>query len=274
MPAPAAPRGGIATLTRPADAAWTAGGKVAPARPIAEARAVAPAGIEAAAQILRGGKGAMLMLGGTALRQAGLDWAGAIAARTGARLMAQGSNARVERGAGRVPVERVPYPVDQALAVLKEVRHLVLVGASAPVAFFAYPGKPGRLLPEDCQVHWLATPEDDLTLTLAALAEAVGAKKSQAPRQAATRPDLPTGAITLDSIAAALGALLPENAVVCDESVTTGRGFFPLTRGAAPHDWLQITGGAISLRIPLATVAAIAVPARNAVNLQAHGSGM
>ncbi len=272
--AAAAPPGRIATLILPADAAWTAGGKVAPARPIAAARTVAPSAIEAAAQILRAGKGAMLMLGGTALRQAGLDWAGAIAAKTGARLMAQGSNARVERGAGRVPVERVPYPVDQALAVLRDVRHLVLVGASAPVAFFAYPGKPGRLIPEDCQVHVLATPEDDLPGTLAALAEAVGAKKSQALRQAPMRPDLPSGAITLDSIAATLGALLPENAVVCDESVTTGRGFFPLTRGAAPHDWLQITGGAIGLGIPLATGAAVAVPDRKVINLEADGSGM
>jgi acetolactate synthase I/II/III large subunit len=269
-----APPGQIATLILPADAAWTAGGKVARAKPVAAAKTVAASAIDEAAQILRAGKGSMLMLGGTALRQDALDWAGAIAARTGARLMAQGSNARVERGAGRVPVERVPYPVDQALAVLKDVRHLVLVGASAPVAFFAYPGKPGRLIPEDCEVHVLATPEDDLGGTLAALAEAVGAKKSQAPRQAETRPDLPTGAITLDSIAAALGALLPENAVVCDESVTTGRGFFPLTRGAAPHDWLQITGGAIGLGIPLATGAAVPVPDRKVINLEADGSGM
>jgi acetolactate synthase-1/2/3 large subunit len=270
----AAAPGRIATLILPADAAWTEGGKVARAKPVAAAKKVADSAIAAAAQILRAGKEAMLMLGGRALRQDGLDWAGAITVKTGARLMAQGSNARVERGAGRVPVERVPYPVDQALAVLKDVRHLVLVGASAPVAFFAYPGKPGRLIPEDCQVHVLATPEDDLTGTLAALADSVGAKKSAAPRQAATRPDLPTGAITLDSIAASLGALLPENAVVCDESVTTGRGFFPSTRGAAPHDWLQITGGAIGLGIPLATGAAVAVPDRKVINLEADGSGM
>jgi acetolactate synthase-1/2/3 large subunit len=216
----------------------------------------------------------MLMLGGKALRQDGLDWAGAIAAKTGTRLMAQGSNARVERGAGRVSVDRVPYPVDQALAVLKDVRRMILVGATAPVAFFAYPGKPGKLTPETCEIQVLATPEDDLPGALAALAEAVGAKKSEAPRQTLARPDLPTGAITLDSIAATLGALLPENAVVCDESVTTGRGFFPLTRGAPPHDWLQVTGGAIGLGIPLATGAAVASPERKVINLEADGSGM
>jgi len=272
--AASAPPGRIATLILPADAAWTEGGKVARTPPIAPAKRVSEAAIAGAAQALRAGKETMLMLGGAALRQEGLDWAGAIAAKTGARLMAQGSNARVERGAGRVPVERVPYPVDSALAVLKDVRRLVLVGAGVPVAFFAYPGKPGRLISEDCEVRILAAPEDDLTATLAALADAVGAKKSEAPRQIAARPDLPSGAITLDSIAATLGALLPEDAIVCDESVTTGRGFFTLTRGAAPHDWLQITGGAIGLGIPLATGAAVAAPHRKVINLEADGSGM
>src|SRR5260221_5966673 len=109
---------------------------------------------------------------------------------------------------------------------------------------------------------------------LAALAAAVGEKRRVAPRQALARPDLPSGAITLDSIAATLGALLPENAIVCDESVTTGRGFFPLTRGAPPHDWLQITGGAIGLGIPLATGAAVASPERKVINLEADRSGM
>ena len=272
--AAAAPPGRIATLILPADSAWTEGGKVARTPSLPTPKPAAAAAVAAAAQALRGGRETMLMLGGGALRQDGLDWAGAIAAKTGVRLMAQGSNARVERGAGRVSVDRVPYPVDQALTVLKDVRRMILIGATAPVAFFAYPGKPGKLIPESCEVQVLATPEDDLPGALAALAEAVGAKKSEAPRQTLARPDLPTGAITLDSIAATLGALLPENAVVCDESVTTGRGFFPLTRGAPPHDWLQITGGAIGLGIPLATGAAVASPARKVINLEADGSGM
>ena len=55
---------------------------------------------------------------GRALRAANLDNAGRIAAATGARLLSQTSNARVERGAGRVAVDRVPYPVDIALKFL------------------------------------------------------------------------------------------------------------------------------------------------------------
>jgi acetolactate synthase-1/2/3 large subunit len=267
------PPGRIATLILPADTAWTEGGKVGRVPKVPGRPSVSEASVAEAAKALRAGD-AMLMLGAIALRQHGLDLAGAITDKTGARLMAQGSNARMERGAGRVPLDRVPYPVDAALAQLKGVKRLVLAGAVPPVAFFGYPNKPSKLTEPDCEILTLATPGDDIVGALEALAEAVGAKCSAARRQELARPDLPTGAINLDSLAAALGALLPENAIVCDESVTTGRGFFPLTRGAAPHDWLQNMGGAIGIGIPLATGAAVACPDRKVVNLQADGSGM
>ncbi|WP_227651620.1 thiamine pyrophosphate-dependent enzyme, partial [Klebsiella pneumoniae] len=43
---------------------------------------------------------------------------------------------------------------------------------------------------------------------------------------------------------------------------------------AAPHDWLQLTGGAIGEGLPLAVGAAVACPDRKVVSLQADGSGM
>jgi acetolactate synthase-1/2/3 large subunit len=266
--------GQVATLILPADAAWNEGGKVAatpaiPAPPMPSGDA-----IDKAARALRASAACVLLLGHTALRQRGLDLAGAIAAKTGCRLLAQMSNARMERGAGRVPVERVPYPVDMALNLLKDVEHLVLAGTHAPVAFFAYPGKPSKLTPEGCDIQTLAAPGEDLTGALVALAEAVGARAADAPRQKPAPPPLPSGALASEKIAAILGALMPEGAIVCDESVTTGRGFFPATRGGAPHDWLQLTGGAIGLGIPLATGAAVASPGRRVVSLEADGSGM
>ncbi|MGH7415572.1 MAG: acetolactate synthase large subunit, partial [Candidatus Rokuibacteriota bacterium] len=190
--------------------------------------------VERCARALRSGEPAMLMLTGLAVREHGLALAGRIAATTGARIIAQGSNARIQRGAGRVPIERLPYPVDQALAVLKDVRHLILVGAKAPVAFFAYPDKPSVLTPDGCQIHRLSTLAEDSIGALEALADAVGAKKNGAVVQHAHRPGLPTGALTPDTLAAALGALLPEGAIVADESVTTGRSFFKQTAGARP----------------------------------------
>lgn len=272
--AAAAAPGQVATLILPADAAWNGGGKVGEVPPVPAPGLPPPSAIDDAARALRLGPAAMLLLGHKALGAEALDWAGAIAAKTGCRLMAQMSNARMERGAGRVPIDRIPYPVDMALDTLKAVRRLVLAGTHAPVAFFAYPGKPSALTAKECAIQTLATPADDLLGALKALAGAVGAKLSDAPRQKAAPPDLPRGALTSEKIACVLGALMPENAIVCDESVTTGRGFFPATRGAQPHDWLQLSGGAIGLGIPMAAGAAVACPGRKVIGLEADGSGM
>ncbi len=269
------PPGQVATLILPADTAWNEGNGIAALPPLPRARPVASAAIDAAARTLKRGETTVILLGGIALREHGLAIAGRIAAKTGARLMAQGSNARIARGAGRIAVERVPYPVDQALGVLKDVRHMILVGARQPVAFFGYPGKPSVLTPPGCDIQPLAGAHDDLIAALEGLAHAVDAPRGGSNAPPAERPQLPQdGAIMPDALAALLGALLPEGAIVCDESVTTGRGFFPMTRGAPPHDWLQITGGAIGLGMPLAVGAAIACPERKVVNLEADGSGM
>ena len=71
-----------------------------------------------------------------------------------------------------------------------------------------------------------------------------------------------------------LGNLLPENAVVVDESVTTGREFFPLTAGAPPHAWLNNRGGSIGYGLPVATGAAIACPGQKVIALEGDGSAM
>ena len=136
----------------------------------------------------------MLLLTGHALREHGLALAGRIATATGARILAQGSNARIARGAGRVPIERLPYPVDQALAVLKDVRHLILVGSKAPVAFFAYPDKPSVLTPDGCEIHRLSTLAEDSISALEWLGRGGGREEERRgraagePARAAHRP--------------------------------------------------------------------------------------
>jgi acetolactate synthase-1/2/3 large subunit len=272
--AASAPPGQIATLILPADTAWNEADGVAPAPPRTERAHVEADAVARCAKALRTGEPAMLLLTGQALYEQGLALAGRIATATGARILAQGSNARIERGAGRVPIERLPYPVDQALAVLKDVRHLILVGSKAPVAFFAYPDKPSVLTPDGCQIHRLSTIAEDSIEALAWLADEVGAKKNGEVVQLASRPARPTGPLNPDTLALSLGALLPEGAIVADESVTTGRGFFKLTAGAPPHDWMNNMGGSIGLGMPLATGAAVACPDRKVVCLEGDGSGM
>jgi acetolactate synthase I/II/III large subunit len=216
----------------------------------------------------------MLLLAGEGMLERGLALAGAIATKTGARLLAQGANARVQRGAGRVPVNRLPYPVPQALQVLKDVKRLILVGAKAPVAFFGYPNQPSVLTSEGCIISTLTTSEEDTIDALDRLADAMGAKLTDAPVQQPFRPDMPSGTLDPDKIGAVLGNIIPEQAIVVDESVTTGRGFYPLTAGAPPHDWLQNMGGSIGYGMPVAVGAALACPDRKVLALIGDGSGM
>ncbi len=266
--------GQIATLILPADTAWNEGSGIASLPAIAAPAKVDDQAIRQAADALRkGGKEAMLMLTGRALREDGLLLAGKVAAATGCRILAQWSNVRMARGAGRVPILRLPYPVDAAINVLKDVKHLVLCGARQPIAFFAYPDKPSILTAPGCDIVSLALLEQDLVDALERLVDALDAHNVPAAIQQPNLPAAPSGAVTLDKIAAALGAHLPEGAVVIDESVTSGRGFAPLTAGAKPHDWITNMGGSIGFSMPVGVGAAIAVPDRKVVCLTGDGSG-
>ena len=271
--------GQIATLILPADAAWGDLPEGTPApQPVQIPHAATPSAeaIREAARLLRSGQPTMLLLGGAALRGRALAAAGRIARATGARVSSETSNKRVERGIGRVPVERVPYPVDAALAFLKDVRHLILIGSRAPVAFFAYPGRPSLLAPNECEVHTMATPEEDLERALEWLADELGVA-AEAPSIAAPQIDTSvpvSGSLTAAAVNRIMLSMLPEHAIVCDESVTSGRDLAIYNVAAAPHDWLQITGGAIGIGLPMATGAAVACPDRKVVVMQADGSGM
>ncbi|HJN22143.1 MAG: acetolactate synthase large subunit [Alphaproteobacteria bacterium] len=265
--------GQVATLILPADAAWGDGGVVGTLPEIVAPEAVAEDAIEQAAAMLRE-PGALLLLGADTLFAEPLDLAGDIAAATGCGLLAEGMNKRLQRGAGRVAIDRIPYPVDQALKLLAPYRRIIMVGARHPAAFFAYPDTPSLVTPLGCEVFALADAEQDCRGALHMLAEALEVTPDAAARQEPARPDTPTGAISPESIAQAIAALLPEQAIVVDESVTTGRHFLPATAGAPPHDWLQNRGGAIGLGLPMATGAAIACPDRKVVCLESDGCAM
>ena len=271
----AARAGRVATLVLPADASWgdaddheEAAPLPAAARPTAEADA-----IRDAADALGSGEPSVLLIGGDATRAAGLAAANRIAAATGAKLLAETFPTRLERGAGVAPVDRLGYLVDMATHQLGGARHLVLVGARSPVSFFAYPDKPGDLVPDGCRVHEVVGKQGAAALALEELADFVA--PGTAPVLAtAARPPLPTGPLTVEKAAAVVGALLPEGAIVVDEAVTSGLGLPGATAGAPRHDWLTLTGGSIGYGLPAATGAAVACPDRPVWCLEADGSAM
>jgi acetolactate synthase-1/2/3 large subunit len=267
--------GQIATLILPADTAWS------PAETVAETQAASPPtpvsqdAVIAAAKMLRSGNKTTLMLGGRALRSCPLELVGRIVAKTGCGVLTEWSNTRLERGAGRIQINRIPYPVDKALPVMRDAGDLVLVGAREPVAFFAYPDKPSRLMPDDAHTMELADNGADIEAALEALADELGARSTPPAQIAEPRqPEIPQGPNNPTTIAAVLGNKIPENAIVVDESVSTGRDFFFETAGASPHDWLNNRGGSIGYGLPVAVGAAIACPDRKVILLQSDGSGM
>ena len=215
----------------------------------------------------------MLFVGGPATCEAGLAAANRVAAATGARLLCETFPTRLERGAGVPPVARLAYLAEMAEQQLAGARHLVVAGSRPPVAFFAYPGRPSDLVPRGCDVHLLAGPGDDVVASLEALADAVGAA-AEVTRQAAGTPPPASGPLTAEGVAATVAALLPEDAVVVDEAITSGLWLAPALAGAPRHDELTLTGGAIGFGLPLATGAAIGAPDRPVLGLQADGSAM
>jgi acetolactate synthase-1/2/3 large subunit len=158
--------------------------------------------------------------------------------------------------------------------MLAGLEQLVLVGAAPPVAFFAYPGKEGWLTPAGCELLTLAEVGQDVPAALDALLTSAPSERAPQTVQPAKVSAPPGGTLTPETLAQSLGSLMPDNAVVVDEAVTCGFALFPVTRGAPPHDWLILTGGAIGEGLPLALGAALACPERKVIALEADGSAM
>ena len=266
--------GKIATVVVPADHAWTEGSAKAAPPVLVPAPKAPDAAIAEAVAALQGDGPKALLLGGRALRADALEQAGRIAAATGARLITETFATRHQRGAGRVATEKLPYFGEMAEAYLAEFKTIVFCGTEPPVSFFAYPGKPSWLSPPGATLVRLASLREDAQTALTALAAALNAPAEPALVQAPTTFAWEPGKLNSASIGAVLAQLLPENAIVSDESATSGAASYAMCGGAAQHDWLQLTGGAIGQGLPLAVGAAVACPDRKVIALQADGGGM
>jgi acetolactate synthase-1/2/3 large subunit len=266
--------GQVATLILPADVSWGEGAVPCPPPPQPTPPAADAAVVQAIAEVVRSGKKTALLLGRNALREPALLAAARIAAHSGVQLLAEVFPTRMERGAGLPSVERIAYLAEMAGVQLAEIEHLVLVDAKAPVSFFAYPGKKSELVPDTCTVHTLSTPAQDAAASLVQLATALGATQTAPALQAAQRPDRPRGKLTAPKVCKAVGHLLPDNAILIDEAITSGLMLSAMTAGAPRHDLLTLTGGAIGQGLPNAVGAAIACPDRPVIALIGDGTAM
>ena len=263
----------VVTLVLPADVSWGDGAEAAAPATVSTGEEVSYDDMTQVAKVLESGEPCVLLLGGRANREGPLRDASRIAQATGAKLLTEVFPTRLTRGAGVPAIDRMQYLAEFAQAQLEGTKHLILVDAKPPVSFFAYPGKASDLVPEGCEVHVLASTASDVGDALARLAERV-APAVEPLLAPASRPERPSGALTGETVAMALGALLPENAIIVDEAATSGLWAGGATAGCPKHDWLTLTGGAIGIGLPLSVGAAVACPDRPVVNLQADGSAM
>jgi acetolactate synthase I/II/III large subunit len=266
--------GHIATSIVPADVSWSEGGAVAAFPGLPKPSPTDTHAVDHAAAMLRSGARTALLISGNACYGKGLILAGRIAFATGAKLLTPYPLTRLQRGFGLPRVERVQYVLEQGIEQFKEFRQLILVGSQPPIAYFAYPGKSGAFAPPDCEIHHLAKPGEDYIAALDSLVSALGIRNVEVTLQPSERPAMPSGQITLPGLAAVVGALLPEDAIVVDESMTSGRGLMAATAGGPPHEWLGNTGGSIGIALPLAVGAAVACSNRPVLCLTADGSAM
>ena len=266
--------GQVATLIVPADVAWLEADHAAPPLPVSAPSTVPGAAIDAARSALQSGRPAALLLRGAVLQGDGLVAAGRIAAATGCRLLCDTFAPRLQRGAGRVLIERLPYFAEQLVDTLAPLEHLVLVGATPPVAFFAYPGKASWCSPDGCVISHLAHPHEDGVAALQALADALDAPHAGLALAASDVAAGVSGRWDQFGIGRSIARHLPEGAIVSDEAATSSLGPALALATAAPHDVLSLTGGSIGQGMPLAAGAAVACPDRKVVCLHGDGGAM
>lgn len=259
------PPGQVATLIIPADHSWSPSGEPGAAVERPERLLPAQAQIDKSADVLRRGQGVAILLGGSAMCERGLR----AAARTGARVYLNRYAARAPRGRAWAFAPRVPYFPEPAETLLEGITDMILVEAEPPVSFFGYPGRRSTVAPEQCRMHVLAGEGEDGVAALESLPQTVALPK---PLAAAELPL--DGDLTPESLGLALAALLPEDAIVSDEMVSSGEPVNTALQYAAPHDLLPVTGGSIGQGLPVAAGAALACPDRKVFALQADGSAM
>ncbi|MDB5456014.1 MAG: thiamine pyrophosphate protein domain protein TPP-binding protein [Caulobacter sp.] len=266
------PPGGVACLILPADSAWNETAVKGPVATPTPPAAPEAATVAAVAARLKAARKPVLLLGSSACGEAALAAAGRVAA-AGVRVLTDTFTARQARGEGRFRPDKLAYFAEAALKDLDGVDLMVLVGATSPVAFFAYPDRPSELVPDGCAVETLCGRATDAAAALDQLAEALGAPAA-GPVEAFAPLAAPQGRLDAWAIGAAIARHMPAQTVISDDAVTAGLPIFTQTRAARAHDWLSLTGGAIGQGIPLAIGAAVACPERKVLSLNGDGAGM
>jgi acetolactate synthase-1/2/3 large subunit len=230
--------------------------------------------VDQACAALKNNKKTAILLGGTALKEAGLMLAAKLKAAHGCDLVIEGAFSQMECGAGLPDHIRLPYLPEPAQALMDAYEQVIVVGTKLPVSFFGWPGgAPSQYLRDRDGVVHVAGQVDDAVAALDGMVQGTGAAGATPSVTNLSIPDMPTGTLTPDLLCQTFTAMQPENAVIVPTAVTTGRLYGPMSTMLPRHTQISLCGGAIGEGPALALGAAIACPDRPVLNLQADGSG-
>ena len=249
--------GCISTLIVPADCAWDESVDPVSKQALPAAPRASSDSVKKAAQLLRNGKPTLLLMGNLGLTERSLELADRVAQATGARVFCDTFVTRVARGEGRCEIERLGYFAEQATEQIKGIEQFIMVGTKAPVAFFAYPGKPSEFYPKGSTLHVLAQVGEDAEQALQDLGDELDAGSFTPRRIKGHKPEPGSGELSARTLGTTFAAYLPTDAIVVDEGATAGGGCYPAAAAAEPHDWLSLTGGSIGFGLPTAVGAAV-----------------
>lgn len=261
------------TLILPADTAWTDGGIDGETVKAKSPSLVTNEVLDEVVTALKSAQKPIILIGGKALHDEAAINNMARLAKAGVRVMIDTFPARQARGAGRFAPEKMQYFAEMALSSMSGVDLMILAGTAIPCAFFAYPNTPSILVPEGCATMTLSERCEDTIEALQKLVDALGATE-MLPLVASADLPSPTGPLSAAKIAQSLSRHMPENAIIADDSVSSGFAMYFGTMGAKKHDWLALTGGAIGIGLSMAIGAQMAAPNRKTIALSGDGSAM
>ena len=270
--------GQISTLILPSDHQWSESNDVEISIPKFNFESIDLKIIEEAAKLIRKSRRPALILGGRALRKAGLDAVARIKAKTGCDLFMVTFPAYADRGAGLPALTRIPYFPKHARNMLSEYDAFVMVGTNEPVAFFGYKGGSSFYLSDEQKKLRIDTDRQDTCSALLSLAEELDAPTFSgviSPFLAEYKlPEIPFGELNPEKMCAIIAALQPENCIMVEEGLMSAAKYHSFAANIKPHSYITITGGAIGQGMPCSLGAALACPDRQVINIEADGSAM
>ena len=266
--------GKISTLIVPADCAWNE--SVAPISENNRPRipTVEKAAVDVAMQLLSNGKPTLLLLNNMALTEPSLVLVDKIAQASGARVFRDTFIRRMPRGKGCCAVERLGYFSEEAMEQVKGIEQFIMVGTKAPVAFFAYPDKENEFYSKNTTLHTLCTQDENAEDALHHLVQALGANNIAPRFVQLEKPGLGTGDLTPETIGQTFSELMPSNAIIVDEAVTSSGPCQKYSATSEYHDWIDLTGGSIGFGLPFSIGAAVACPDRKVICIHGDGGAM